>query len=470
VVDTAATARPIEVPASLESSFRGELLRPGEAHYDEARAIWNGSIDRHPGLIARCAGVADVAAALAFAVEREVPIAVRSGGHGVGGLALCEDGIVIDLSAMKGIRVDPAGRRVRAEAGVLLGELDREGQHFGMAVPSGIVTHTGIAGLTLGGGIGWVMRKHGLTVDNLISVDVVTADGRFLVASQDENPDLFWGIRGAGANFGVVTSFEYRLHEVGPTVLAGPMFFPLERGEEVLRFYRDWIAEAPDELTTVLNLRRAPAVPFLPEDMHGKHVVTVACCWIGSPEEGERVLAPLRELAPSIDLAQPKPFLMHQAMFDPTVPHGWQYYWKSHEFETLTDEVIDVLVQHTWAIASPLSYSVVFHQGGAVARVAEDAMAYSHRGAGHAININGVWIEGSGDEQVAWTRGMFGALEPFALGVYVNFLGAEGDERVRAAYGDAKYERLAQLKAQYDPTNVFRLNQNVKPAASGAAS
>jgi FAD/FMN-containing dehydrogenase len=467
LADTAAKAPPIEVPASLEGAFRGELVRPGDPSYDEVRGIWNGGIDRRPGLIARCAGVADVAAAISFAVDRELTTAVRSGGHGVGGLAMCDEGIVIDLSAMKGVRVDPAARTVRAEAGVLLGELDREAQHFGMAVPSGIVTHTGIAGLTLGGGIGWLMRKYGLTVDNLISTDVVTADGRFLVASEDENADLFWGIRGAGANFGVVTSFEYRLQEVGPTVLAGPMFFPLERGEEVLRFYRDWIADAPDELGTVLNLRRAPAVPFLPEDMHGKHVVTVVPCWVGPIEEGERTMAPLRELGPSIDLAQPKPFLAHQSMFDPTVPHGWQYYWKSHEVQTLTDEIIDVLIEHTWDITSPLSYTIIFHQGGAVALVGEDDMAYSHRSAGHAININGAWIDGPGEDHVAWTRAMFAGLEPFALGVYVNFLGAEGSERVRAAYGDAKYERLANLKARYDPANVFRLNQNVEPASSG---
>ncbi len=329
------------------------------------------------------------------------------------------------------------------------------------------MTHTGIAGLTLGGGIGWLMRKYGLTIDNLVSVDLITADGGSVIASAEENAELFWGIRGGGGNFGVVTSFEYRLHEIGRTVLAGPIYFSLEDAPKVLRVYRDWIADAPDELMTILNLRRAPAVPFLPEHLHGVPVAGVAVCWCGPIDQGERILRPLREAAsPIIDLIAPKPYLTHQSMFDPTVPHGWHYYWKSGEVPALTDHIIDQFVERTATITSPLSYTVAFQLGGAAGRVPEDETAYSHRDAGHNFNINGVWAEGedAGEDHVAWARGFFSALEPSSLGVYVNFLGDEGEARVRAAYGDAKYERLVQLKRRYDPDNFFRVNQNIPPS------
>ena len=451
----------------LRDSIRGPVIAPDDAGYDAARAIWNGAIERRPACIARCTGVADVVTAVRFARERDLVVAVRSGGHGVGGHALCDGGLVIDLSPMKGIRVDPAARTARAEAGVLWGEFDRETQLHGLATVGGIVTHTGIAGLTLGGGIGWLTRKHGATVDNLLSADVVTAEGELLTASGDENPDLFWGIRGGGGNFGVVTSFEYRLHPVGPIVLAGPIFHPLEDAPEVLAFYREFIATAPDELTTIFELSVAPPVPFLPEDVHGKPIVMVGACYAGAPEDGIEVVRPLKEFGnPIVDLLEPKLYTALQSMFDPSVPHGWHRYWKSVELPLLTDDAIDTLVAHASAQTSPKSYCIVFQLGGALARAGEDVTAFSQRDAGHNVNVNAVWTEDDpeGERHIAWARDFYSAMQPHAGGrVYLNFLGDEGAERVRHAYGDRQYERLVELKRAYDPTNFFRRNQNIEP-------
>ena len=451
----------------LRTGFRGPVIGPDDESYREARSIWNGAIDRRPACIARCTGVADVAAAVRFARKRDLLVAVRSGGHGVGGHALCDGGLVIDLSPMKGIRVDPTARTARAEAGVLWGELDRETQLFGLATVGGIVTHTGIAGLTLGGGIGWLMRKHGATVDNLVSADLVTAEGEIVTASEEENGDLFWAIRGGGGNFGVVTSFEYRLHRVGPTVLAGPIFHPLEDAPAVLRFYREFISTAPDELTTIFNLRVAPPLPFLPEEVHGKPIVMVGACYAGPPEGGAEVVRPLKEFgSPIVDLLEPKPYLALQSMFDPAVPHGWHYYWKSVELPPLSDEAIDTLVEHASALTSPKSYCIVFQLGGALARVAEGETAFSQRDAAHNVNINAVWTEEDPDAErhIAWARDFFDAMQPHAGGrVYLNFLGEEGADRVRQAYGAGSYERLVELKRAYDPTNFLRLNQNIEP-------
>jgi FAD/FMN-containing dehydrogenase len=462
-------APPLETIAfdELGGSFRGELLLPTSPGYDTARRLWNGAIDRHPACIARCTGVADVVAAVRFARERDLLVAIRSGGHGVGGQALCDDGLVIDLSAMKGVRVDLQARMARAQAGVLWGELDRETQLFGLATVGGIVTHTGIAGLTLGGGIGWLTRKYGATVDNLLSVDLVTADGELMTASESVNPDLFWGVRGGGGNFGIVTSFEYRLHPVGPTVLAGPIFHPLEDAPEVLRFYREFAAAAPNELTTIFELSVAPPLPFLPQDVHGKPIVMVGGCYAGSPEDGIDVVRPLKEFgSPIVDLLEPKPYLALQSMFDPFVPHGWHRYWKSVELPPLTDEAIDTLVEHASAFTSPKSYTIVFQLGGALNRVGAEETAYSQRDAAHNVNINAVWTEDDPEPErhMAWARDFFDALESHASGrVYVNFLGDEGQDRVRAAYGKRNYERLARLKRVHDQTNFFRLNQNIQP-------
>jgi FAD/FMN-containing dehydrogenase len=451
----------------LRNSVHGPVIGPADEGYDEARSIWNGAIDRRPACIARCTGVADVAAAVRFARERDLLVAVRSGGHGVGGHALCDGGLVIDLSPMKGIHVDPQARTARAEAGVLWGELDRETQLFGLATVGGIVSHTGVSGLTLGGGIGWLMRKYGATVDNLLSVDLVTADGELVTASENENPDLFWGVRGGGGNFGIVTSFVYRLHPVGPIVLAGPIFHPLEDATDVLRFYRELAAAAPDELTTIVELELAPPLPFLPEDVHGQPIVMVGACYAGAPEDGAEVVGSLKEFgSPIVDRLEPKPYLALNSMFDPLVPHGWHRYWKSVELPPLTDSAIDTLIDHTSRITSPRSYTIILQLGGALGRVPEDATAFSQRDAAHNVVINAVWTEDDpeGDRHTAWARDFFDALQPHARDrVYVNFLGDEGPDRVRQAYGTEKYDRLVELKRAYDPTNFFRLNQNIAP-------
>ncbi|WP_234323543.1 FAD-binding oxidoreductase [Streptomyces sp. NRRL F-2580] len=455
--------------AMLSQSFRGRQVRPGDPSYDEDRRIWNGSVDRSPALIAYCTGVADVIDAVRFAAASGLSLAVRSGGHSFPGQSVCDDGIVIDLSPMRGIRVDPEARTVRAQAGVLLGELDRETQAFGLAVPAGIVTHTGLAGLTLGGGIGWLMRKYGLTIDQLLSVDLVTADGTFLKASGDENPDLFWGIRGGGGNFGIVTEFEFRLNPLGPVVLAGPVVWPMAESARLLRFYREWITDVPDELTTAVVHRKAPSVDYVPSELRGKPVVMVVCCYAGPVEEGQEVLRPLRESgtgsAPVLDLCAPKPFTEHQAMFDPSFPHGRWYYFKSCDVDRLTDEVIDRTAEHAARIVSPLTAFPIFQLGGAIARVGEDETAFGGRGAGHTFNINGTTEGADGFEaERTWARGLWSALAPHHTGVYSNFLMEEGEERVEQAYGAQKYRRLRELKRRYDPGNLFRLNQNIPPA------
>jgi hypothetical protein len=449
----------------LRARFRGALVRPKDASYDEHRRIWNGSIDRHPALIARCAGVADVMAAVGFASELGLLVAVRGGGHSFPGLSSCDGGIVIDLSPMKGIRVDPDARTVRVQAGVLLGELDNETQAFGLAAPAGIVTHTGVAGLTLGGGIGWLHRKLGLSIDQLVSVDLVTAAGEFVKASEDENADLFWGVRGGGGNFGIVTEFEFRLHPIGPQVLAGTVLWPMEDAPRVLRFYRDWIADAPDELMTIVTARRAPDLPFVPRDLVGQLVVGVVSCYAGPVEDGERVVQPLRTFGtPVLDACAPKPFIAHQASLDPSFERGWWYYVRSCDVAELNDDVIDITVEHCNRITSPITSIALWQMGGAVSRMGEDDTAFNGRKAGHTFNINGNVYDGEGfDEQREWVRTFWTDLGPHHAGVYVNFLWEEGEERVREAYGPAKYDRLKALKQKYDPGNLFRLNQNIPP-------
>jgi FAD/FMN-containing dehydrogenase len=449
----------------LQTSFRGELVRPDDAGYDEHRKVWNGSIDRRPALIARCTGVADIRAAVRLARSQDLLVAVRGGGHSFPGLSVCDDGMLIDLGLMKGIRVDPEGRTARVQAGVLLGELDRETQEFGLAVPSGIVTHTGMAGLTLGGGIGWVMRKYGLTIDQLLSVDVVTANGELVRASADQNADLFWGVRGGGGNFGIVTEFEFKLNPVGPYVMAGPVFWPMEDAPEVLRFYRDWIADCPDELMTIAVQRRAPALPIVPPDLVGKLVVAVVACYAGPVEDGERVVRPLKEFgSPVLDLCRPKPFLEHQRMFDPSYPHGWSYYVRSCDVAALDDDVIDIVVEHGSRITSPVTSVALWQMGGAVGRIDDGATAFNGRQAGFTFNINGNSKTADGfDAERQWARDYWSALAPHHTSVYVNFLMEEGEERVRQAYGAGKYDRLKALKRKYDPTNFFTLNQNIKP-------
>src|ERR671930_1012214 len=432
--------------ADLAAGLRGEIVGRDHPTYEEHRKMWNGSIDRRPALIARCAGVADVISAVKFARTNGLPVAVRSGGHSFPGLSVADDAFVIDLSLMKGVRIDPAERTARVQAGVLLGELDRETQAFGQAVPSGIVTHTGVAGLTLGGGIGWIQRKHGLSIDKLRRVDVVTADGELVKASPSENEDLFWGIRGAGANFGIVTEFEFETVAVGPTILAGPIFWKMEDSPEVLHFWREWTAESPDELMSIAVHRKAPALPFVPEELHGEPVVMVIPCWIGDLDEGEKFIKPLREFGNVVaDVCMQKPYLMHQSMFDPSfVPHRW-YYFRGFDAPELSDEMIDITVEHALKMNSPLSSFPIWQMGGAVSRVGDDDSAFGGRSAGITYNIGCSTENAAGfDEERQWVRDFYAALEEYQTGAYVNFMsdGEESEARIRSAYGAGKYDRL----------------------------
>jgi FAD/FMN-containing dehydrogenase len=451
---------------SLGGRLRGALIGPEDEEYDSARRLWNGMIDRRPAFIIRCTGVADVLEAVNFARNHELLLSVRGGGHNVAGLAVGDGGLMLDLSTMKGIRVDASAYTVQAQPGVLWGELDRETQLFGLATPGGFVSTTGIAGLTLGGGFGWLARKHGYTCDSLLSVDLVTADGRLLTASAEEYEELFWAIRGGGGNFGVATSFRYRLHPVGPTVVAGMVLHPMEKTAEVLRFYSSFCAAAPEALGTMAFLRHAPPAPFLPPEFHGKAVVGLVVCYAGDVAEGERLVRPLKEFgAPIIDLIGPKPYTVHQAMFDSGVPAGNHYYWKSEYLPPITDEAISTLITFGQRITSPDTLVVLFQLGGAVSRLPVAATAASHRNAAFILNIATNWtdVENS-DRHMEWTRSFWSAMRPFSTGgVYVNFLSHDdGEERVRAAYGP-HYDRLVALKNRYDPTNLFRMNQNIKP-------
>jgi FAD/FMN-containing dehydrogenase len=453
--------------AELTAGLRGQLVGRDDPAYEEARKFWNGSIDRRPALIARSAGVADVMAAVKFARRHGLQVAVRSGGHSFPGLSVADDALVIDLSPMKGVRVDPDGRTARVQAGVLLGELDRETQPFGLAAPSGIVTHTGVAGLTLGGGIGWIMRKHGLSVDKLRRVDVVTAEGELVKASRDENEDLFWGMCGAGSNFGIVTEFEFDLVPVGPTILAGPIFWKMDDSAEVLRFYRDWVADAPDDLMTIVVHRKAPPLPFVPEELHGELVTMVIPCWIGDFDEGEKFIRPMKEFGNAVaDVCVQKPYVVHQAMFDPAFVPGRWYYFRSFDVPALTDEMIDITAEHSSRIQSPLTSFPIWQMGGAVSRVGEDETSFGGRNAAFTYNIGASTAGAEGfDEERQWVRDFWSALEEWHTSVYVNFLSdaEEGEDRIRAAYGPEKYDRLKTLKRKWDPDNFFRINQNISP-------
>ncbi|MDP8927388.1 MAG: FAD-binding protein [Actinomycetota bacterium] len=459
--------------APIIAGFAGQVLTADDPEYDRARTVWNGAVDRRPRYIARCLQYTDVVAALRFARDRNLPVAVRAGGHGIGGDAVCDHGLVIDLSGMKRIQVDPAERTVRAQAGVLWKELDGATQLFGLATTGGVVSQTGIAGLTLGGGIGWLMRRHGLTIDNLLQAELVTADGELVTASAHEHPELFWGLRGGGGNFGVATSFTYRLHPVGPEVLAGSVLWAGEDAAEVLRFYRGFAAAAPREVSTVVKLRRAPALSTLPYELHGRPVCTISMCYAGHATAGEQALAPLRGFGrPLLDTVDLRPYTALQAMPDAEAPQGWHYYVKAANLGPLEDPVVDGLVEQASESASGRSYTSIYHLSGAVADVDEDATAYSHRGAAHSAVIVGAWLphETVGERETGWVRGFFAALQPHQTGVYVNFLDRDDQARVPSAFGEEKYRRLAALKDRYDPDNVFRPNLNVAPSHASSSS
>ena len=440
----------------LRDSLRGRLLLPNDEGYDGARKVFNGIIDKRPALIVRCAGVADVISAVHFARETDMRVAIRGGGHNVAGNAVCNDGLVIDLSEMKSVRVDPGNRTARAGGGATWGDFDHETQAFGLATTGGIVPSTGIAGLTLGGGIGYLNRKYGLSCDNLLSADVVTADGRFLKASADENEDLFWGVRGGGGNFGVVTSFEYRIHPVGP-VLGGEIIYPLDRAKEVLRFYRDWSITAPDEVRADATLLSGPDGPAL----------AIIVCYCGAIEEGESVLQPLRSFgSPMVDTVAPVTYATVLNLLTKVFRPGLLHYWKAGLFRAFSDNAIEGIVDFfAGAVPAPFAAVAIEHLGGAVSRVGAQETAFSQRHAQHSVLVVRMWQNpAESDENIDWGRRCYRAAEPFLEeGVYVNYLGDEGEARARAAYG-LNYERLVKLKNKYDPTNFFRLNQNIKPA------
>jgi hypothetical protein len=451
---------------SFKTRFGGVALTAGDDGYDEARALWNGWFDKRPAVIARCGTADDVVSVVGFARESGLPLAIRGGGHSLAGLSSCDDGIMLDLSLMREVVVDPDARTARVQAGATWADFDVATQAHGLASTGGLISHTGVAGLTLGGGIGWLMRKFGLAADNLIGADLVTASGEIVHASNSEQPELLWGLRGGGGNFGVVTSFEFRLHPVGP-VVGGLMGFPIDRGRDVLRLYRTWAAEVPDEFTTIAAVITAPPAPFIPPDLVGQKVVGLAGCWCGEPGAGQGALGPLRALGPAFDVFGPMPYPALQGMLDEGAPHGIRSYTRSGYLADLSDGAIDAALEHGATMRSPFSQLHLHHMGGAVARVGEDDTAFSNRRAAYAYNVNTMWMDPSEDAmQEASNRAFSSALAPFSTGgVYVNFLGNEGEARIRAAYGDAKFQRLAELKRRFDPGNLFRLNQNIPPAA-----
>jgi FAD/FMN-containing dehydrogenase len=438
------------------AQLRGPLLRPGDTGYDAARTVWNGMIDRRPALIARCAGVADVMAAVRFARTHEILVSVKGGGHNITGNAVCEGGLMIDLAPMKSVRVDPIGRTARADAGLTWGEYNQETQAFGLASTGGVVSTTGIAGLTLGGGLGWLMGKHGLSCDTLLSADLVTADGSFLTASAEQNPELFWGLRGGGGNFCIVTSFKYRVHPVGP-VLAGMVVHPIAKAREVLRFYRDYARSCPDELTAFAGMQTSP---------DGELIVAILVGYIGDLAEGEKVVAPVRKFGtPLVDTIAPTSYVELNKLFDTAFPYGGvQRYWKSSFLRELGDAVLEILVDRAGTMRSPMSLVGFFHVHGAATRVDPNATAFGPRADQWYYDVISQWNDpAEAATHIQWTRELWSAVEPFSSGeVYVNHLDAEEGTRIHAAYRHG-YDRLVALKNKYDPTNLFRLNQNIKP-------
>ncbi len=451
----------------LKTAIRGQVLLPGDPNFDQARSIWNAMIDRHPAIILRCAGVADVRQGVAFARDNGLPLAIRGGGHNIGGSALCDDGVVLDLTQMKSVRIDPAARRASVEPGATLHDFDHEAQAFGLATPLGINSTTGVAGLTLGGGFGWLSRRYGMTVDNLVSADVVTAEGEFLTASAASHEDLFWAIRGGGGNFGVVTRFEFALHPVGPLVYGGLVVLPLAQARDALLKYRAANAAMPEELSVWAVLRLAPPLPFLPPEVHGKPVIVFAMCYNGPVENGPSAVESVRAFGtPLGEHLGPMPYVAWQQAFDPLLTPGARNYWKSHNLGEIQDGLIDALLGAIDNLPSP-QCEIFFGQIGAqTQRVPVEATAYSSRDTLYAMNVHGRWDDASDDDRcIAWARAFFDAAAPFALGsVYVNFMTQEEGGRVAEAYG-ANYERLVTVKNRYDPRNLFRCNQNIRPSA-----
>ena len=458
--------------AELRTRLLGLVIAPADSGYENARRIWNGAIDKHPALVLRCSGVADVISGVQFACSEGLPVAIRGGAHSVAGFSTCDDGVVLDLSAMAAVRVDPPNRRALAQGGATWRQFDHETQAHGLATTGGLVSSTGIGGFTLGGGIGHLVRKYGLTCDSLLSAEMVTAEGELVRASEDQNADLFWALRGGGGNFGVVTELELALHPVGPTVLGGPVFYPGQDAAEVLAGWRDAVAGAPEELTTVIDLTTAPAAPFLPEDLHGKKIVILAVCWAGPLEEGEEVVRPLRALGtPLIDLLGPIPYVALQQLVDPMYAPGAANYFTSAFLNELPDSAVETFADaHRRSAGLPAACELHVHQlGGAMARMAPGATAFSQRQSPYLINCIARTPATEGFEaNRAWARDTRDSMARFGAGqMYVNFTGDGDQDKVRASYPAETYARLAAVKAHYDPANRFRFNQNIRPAQAG---
>jgi FAD/FMN-containing dehydrogenase len=455
--------------AVLKGTFEGQIILPGDGGYDEGRQVFNAMHDKRPALIARCASAGDVVASVNFARQHALEVAVRSGGHSVAGLSVCEGGILIDLAGLKSISVDPKARTARAGGGVLWGEFDAATQQHALHTPGGRVTTTGVGGFTTGGGYGWTSSKYGLTCDTLIGATVVLADGRIVTANEREHADLFWGIRGGGGNFGIVTEFEYRLCALGPIVLAGLALWPMDRAADVVRAWRDYVDGAPDELSTACAILTAPPAEFVPDHLKGRVALGIVAMYVGGPEQGAKVIQPLQALAPVVDLIQPMPYTAFQALLDPTAPKGYRSYWRGEYLKGLTDEAIDAFIRHGSDLAAagaPLSQMIVFRIGQGVAATPDEATAFSHRDADYLFHPITMWQQPTDDERlIAASRAFCDAMRPFSTGAaYLNFT---PEDRVRDAFGTVKYERLVAVKNRYDPDNLFRLNQNIKPTLGG---
>jgi FAD/FMN-containing dehydrogenase len=455
-----------EATEALKRKVKGQIVLPSDPSYDKVRRIWNAMIDRRPALIVRCTQASDVLHAISFARENGLEISIRGGGHNIAGSALCDSGVVIDLSTMRRVHVDAEKKHAFVEPGATLADFDEAAQSHGLATPLGINSTTGVAGLTLGGGFGWLTRKYGMTVDNLVSADVVTADGKKIRASKKENADLFWAIRGGGGNFGVVTQFEFKLHQVGPEILAGLIVFPFDQAKQVLTQYREFVESAPEELNVWALLRKAPPLPFLPGDVHGKEVLVLTTFYVGDVAQGRKLIELLRRFGtPLGEHIGVQPYKAWQKAFDPLLTPGARNYWKSHNFTELGDGTLNLMIEFAGKLPSAQCEIFLASIAGAANRVAADAMAYRHRDAKFVLNVHGRWDERTDDERcIAWARAFFRASAPYASdGAYVNFMTEEEGERVAAAYG-SNYDRLAQIKKQYDPDNLFHLNQKIKPS------
>ena len=449
----------------LREKFRGEIILPGDDGYDAARQIWNGMFDRRPAIITRCVGTSDVINAMNFVRDQHLLISVKGGGHNSAGNAVCDDGIMIDLSLMRRVNVDKRNKTVRVDGGALLGDVDYETQLYGLAVSAGIVSHTGVGGLTLGGGFGWISRKHGLSVDNLLSAEVVTVNGQLVTASAEENPDLFWGIRGGGGNFGIVTSLTFQCAEIGTEVYSGMIIKKFEDAKKYIQFHQDYVRTLPDEMTVWMVVRHAPPLPFLSSDIHGKMVVAVPFVWLGDQTKGEELIRPIREITESHGEASGmNPWVGWQSTFDVLAKHGARNYWKSHHLKELSADCIDKIIEFAGRMPSDECEVFIPHMEGKPSRVPKSETAFSHRGTPFVLNIHTRWQDASDDEKcIAWARDLHSTTEPFAQGVYVNFLSDEGENRVKEAYTKEVWDRLVQIKNKYDPNNLLRMNQNIKP-------